>query len=347
MSRDKDRILEQALKHELRSDAGPMTGDCLDAETLAAWEDGGLDAKAMEAAELHASTCVRCQALLGTMARGVPVVPAEEPKRFRLWAWWLAPIAAATAAVTLWMVVPEQQQLATAPPAREIISEPPAKANSTPPAEGKLEAVQAAPKDRAQTPPAAPFADRDDRRERQVAPPSQSKEEAGKLAEQRVAPSASADTTTSAAAGAPAASARPALPASPAPPAANAMLQKSARLAVAPIEIASPNSTRRWRIVPAGVEFSTDQGASWIPVRANPTETLTNGVSPSGTICWLIGKDGLVLVTADGSVFAKVQLPVRVDVASINATDARSATVTTVDGRTFRTDDSGRNWRQN
>jgi photosystem II stability/assembly factor-like uncharacterized protein len=82
-------------------------------------------------------------------------------------------------------------------------------------------------------------------------------------------------------------------------------------------------------------------------VRANPTETVTHGVSPSGTICWFIGKDGLVLVTTEGTIFARVDLPVRVDVASIVATDARSATVTTVDGRTFHTDDSGRNWRQN
>jgi hypothetical protein len=323
MSRDKDRILEQALGHEMRGDAGPMTAECLDAETLAAWEDGGLDAKAMEAAELHASTCVRCQALLGMMARGAQVLPVEEPKRFRLWAWWLAPIAAATAAVTLWMVVPGQQQIATAPPARDAVVEPAPKVNSSAPAEKKpqekLEAVQVVPLDRAQAPPAEPSAEREERRERQVAAP----------------PSASADAAVGAA---------PAPPASPAP---SAMLQKSARPAFAPIEISSPNSTRRWRIVPAGVEFSTDQGASWIPVRANPTETLTNGVSPSGSICWLIGKDGLVLVTADGMVFAKVVLPVRVDVASITATDARSATVTTVDGRSFRTDDSGRNWRQN
>jgi photosystem II stability/assembly factor-like uncharacterized protein len=45
--------------------------------------------------------------------------------------------------------------------------------------------------------------------------------------------------------------------------------------------------------------------------------------------------------------FAKVDLPVRADVASISATDARSAVATTADGRTFHTDDSGRNWRQN
>ena len=36
----------------------------------------------------------------------------------------------------------------------------------------------------------------------------------------------------------------------------------------------------------------------------------------------------------------------RVDLTAITATDARSATVTTADGRRFRTDDSGRTWRQ-
>jgi hypothetical protein len=343
MSGDRDRILEQALKHELRGTAGPITADCLDAETVAAWEDGGLDAKAMQAAEIHASTCARCQALVGTMARSLPVAaPVEDRKPFRLWAWWLAPIAAATAAVTLWMVVPDQQRLATAPPASDTVLTPSAKVDAAPPAEAKkqaqLDANQAAPGDRApaQAPTPAPFALRDDRQEPQAAAPTErNKEEAGKLAaEQRVSPAASADAD--------------AAPTPAAAPAQNATLQKSAaRLAFNPIEIVSPNSTRRWRIVPGGIEFSTDQGASWIPVRSNATETLTHGVSPSGTICWFIGKDGVVLVTADGSIFAKVDLPVRVDVASINATDARSATVTTADGRTFRTDDSGRTWRQN
>ena len=41
---------------------------CLDAETLGAWTDGGLDPAAMAAAEAHVSNCARCQALVGTMA---------------------------------------------------------------------------------------------------------------------------------------------------------------------------------------------------------------------------------------------------------------------------------------
>ena len=67
MSRDRDRILEQALKHELRAAGTPPAGACLDAETLGAWTDGGLDPAAMAAVEAHVSTCARCQALVGTM----------------------------------------------------------------------------------------------------------------------------------------------------------------------------------------------------------------------------------------------------------------------------------------
>ena len=43
--------------------------DCLDAETVAAWMDGGLDAAGVAAAEAHASTCERCQALLATVVK--------------------------------------------------------------------------------------------------------------------------------------------------------------------------------------------------------------------------------------------------------------------------------------
>ena len=121
MSRDRDRILEQALKHELRAAGTPPAGACLDAETLGAWTDGGLDPAAMAAIEAHISNCARCQALVGAMV-------AQHPRHLRhprhrrhprhpvLVEWWLAPLAAGVTAVTLWMVVPEQQKLATAPP---------------------------------------------------------------------------------------------------------------------------------------------------------------------------------------------------------------------------------------
>ena len=82
MSRDRDRILEQALKHELRAAGTPPADACLDAETLGAWTDGGLDPAAMAAAEAHVSNCARCQALVGAMTqeRAGTAAPAPAPE---------------------------------------------------------------------------------------------------------------------------------------------------------------------------------------------------------------------------------------------------------------------------
>ena len=104
---DRDRGLDQALKAVLgRAHDAPITPACLDAETLAAWMDGGLDAQSVAMAEAHAANCARCQALIGTLARATPEVAASGASPVRLWRWWLAPLAAGAAAVTLWMVVP-------------------------------------------------------------------------------------------------------------------------------------------------------------------------------------------------------------------------------------------------
>jgi hypothetical protein len=387
MSHDRDRILEQALKHELRA-APPAAeeaalrsfseGGCLDAETLAAWEDGGLDAVAMEAAEVHLSTCARCQALAGTMARAVPVtVPVKSDEPFRLWKWWLAPIAAATAAVTIWMVVPAEREAALAPPAAPARDA--AVAQSEPRATGIPEPVASAP---AQSPaavekqkdqladrlqpradaPAAPqppidvtlgrvqqradatAPESEDRRKRQES--LEAKKE-GADASKLMRENAVAAAEATAAGGAPAApaTAPTAAPAPAAPPVA--ALQKSARFASVPVEIVSPDPMSRWRSVTTGVERSEDGGRTWIPVRPPAAEIVTGGTSPSRNIVWLVGRAGLVLVSVDGFTFARVDLPERADIASITATDARSATVTTTDGRAFRTDDSGRTWRRN
>jgi hypothetical protein len=347
---DRDRILEQALKAALRAEDLPRTPQCLDAETLAAWEDGGLDAAAVEDAEVHVSTCARCQSMVGALDKGTPAtVPVAESKNLFSWHWWFAPLAAGAAAMTLWMVVPEeQQQLAMAPPsvvapARDGDVPQQAKEADTASQRAAENAVPAAKaqdalEDRVAALPAAGA--RADRRERAAAP-AENKEETGKLlAEQPAAMAAAADA---------AAPARPAATEPFAPPAAPAVgsVQKNARASVTPVEIISNDGLRRWRAVPTGIEYSTDRGVTWVPVRAIGTETITGGVAVSGSICWLIGKAGAVLVTVDGMTFAKVDLPVRADVASISATDARSAVATTVDGRTFRTDDSGRNWHQN
>lgn len=313
MSRDRDRKLELALKHELRAAGTPAREACLEAETLGAWTDGGLEAAQMEAVELHVSTCARCQAIVGATARSAPVIsPIVNQRTFRFPRWVLAPLAAA-AAVTLWMIVPQEtMQAPPAPvtataPAQDAVTQPQEKASAVP----------------LETPPAARASDNalaDAKRERGNAAP------------------ALAETASVGAVGA-AASA-------PAPPAAPAALQKSAR-ALAPVEIVSPDPRRRWRVMAGSIERSEDSGASWIPIHLLIDEVITGGTAPTRSICWLIGSRGLVLLTADGVGFARVPIPERVDLTAITATDARSATVTTADGRQFQTGDSGRNWRQN
>ena len=363
---DRDHILDQALKHQLAGEPTPPTPECLDAEMLAAWEEGGLDPAARESAEVHVSSCTRCQSMLAVVARGTPRIAAVERQGFRWWSWWLAPVAAATAAVALWIVVPEQQKLATTPPqavAGRDASAPPQKPDvtSSQPAKTQETAAESvdALKDRVAQAPVAPFAEREDRREQarsaNQAATASNKEETGKLAgtEKPAEGAVSADATAASAAAVQERAAAPlataAAPPAAAPPAAPALgaLQKSARAVSGPVEIASPDSVRRWRVIATGVEYSVDRGVSWVPVRAVGTEVLTGGIAPAGSVCWLIGRAGVVLVTVDGMTFAKVDLPARIDVVSITASDARSATVTVADGRTFHTADSGRNWRQN
>jgi len=69
--------------------------------------DGGLTAPERARAQAHVADCLRCQAMVGAMARiteAVPPVKAES--RLRLWLTWLAPFAAAAAAVIIWVAIP-------------------------------------------------------------------------------------------------------------------------------------------------------------------------------------------------------------------------------------------------
>jgi hypothetical protein len=343
VSRDRDRKLDQALKQQMRAAALPGGDSHVDAETIAAWSDGGLDPVSMLSVEEHLSSCTRCQAIAGAMARSAPVTSAVVERRgFNYW--FFAPLAAGIAAVGLWAIVPSPQQreaaieqakpVAVAPVAPAAPEPPPAQATAAPLPSADAARVAPAPQ------PRAPLAAAG-RREQAADQLARSDAKLADKEEAQTGGTASGTASRAAAANAIAAAA-PAAPAVEEP-----VLQKAMRPAPVPLEIISPDQNHRWRVVQTGLELSLDRGKTWSPVRAAREEIITGGTAVSGTILWLIGKDGLVLVTVDGVTFATVRLPVRVDVTSITATDARSATVTTADGRTFRTDDSGRNWKQN
>ena len=337
MSRDRDPQLEQALKHQLRAAGTPDRDSCVDPETLAAWADGGLDAAQMSAVELHVSSCARCQAIAAVAARSAPVVaPAVNEGWFRFPRWAIAPLAAA-AALVIWMVVPQDTMQAPPAPAPASID-----ANKEQETAGRDASIAPQAKEippPTATAPAEPVPEL--RRERAADSPQKFEDRQQRVDERGAALGA-------AAARAPAAPVAPVAPAAPAAPAvADAMLQKSARLTTAPVVIVSPDPASRWRIVNGAIERSEDSGASWVPIRAPGGEVVTAGASPARSVCWLIGPNGLVMVTADGMAFARVPLPERIDLTGVSATDARNATVTTSDGRRFSTNDSGRSWKQN
>jgi hypothetical protein len=322
--------------------------DHLDAETVAAWMDGGLDNAALAAAEAHASNCERCRALLATVAKTVPEEPAVVSGFSRM-RWWLAPIAATAAAVTLWMIVPREQlqQVATAPPAPEAVA-PAAGARARQDAAKVIEATPpkpAAAKEQV-------FDESKRKAEQQTAtqgklgaaantPPQIGAENRANKLEERVARLEAEPARAPAAA--PAAPPAAARDAAAAPEEAFAQLRKQAGPA---LEFVSPNPNYRWRAMPNGIERSEDGGRVWLPVRLAQGEVITAGASPSPLVLWLVGRNGLVLLATDGTNFTQLPFPARVDLVRVAASEARIAVITTADGRVFRTDDAGRSWRQ-
>jgi photosystem II stability/assembly factor-like uncharacterized protein len=60
----------------------------------------------------------------------------------------------------------------------------------------------------------------------------------------------------------------------------------------------------------------------------------------------VVGRNGVVLLSADGRSWRRVAFPEAVDLSTVTAIDVRTASVTTTDGRTFNTADTGLTWVQ-
>jgi hypothetical protein len=377
-----DRILRRlapaALDHALRgagdADEAPTSEDCLDAETVAVMADGGLLPHEKTAAEQHASTCARCQAVIAAVIRTTP-----EPPPQRAW-WrmpslrWVAPLAATGLAVAVWVAVgvrapnvtsqsvpvdaPEKKALQVAPPpgdARRNLQEE----RQAKPALGDIR--EAAPKVLPQSVP--PKRDRSEA----TTPIDQL---ASAKRKDEVPLEKSAAQAPAAMPGPPAIPELPAVtPTVPAtaPPTAGAIAGAGRGAAgnavrtgafadrasaAAPVEsvtvsiadIASPNPRSRWRILGASVQRSIDEGATWTTQVDLKTVRLMAGSAPEPDVCWVVGDNGMVLVTVNGLSWQYITAPVQTGLVSVKATSADVATVTTSDGRTFATTDRGRTW---
>ena len=112
-----------------------------------------------------------------------------------------------------------------------------------------------------------------------------------------------------------------------------------------PRDVVSPDGSVMWRIAPGGrVLRSTDRGTTWQPQSTGVSEELLAGSASSATVCWIVGRGATVIVTTDGARWTPHPFSERVDLVAVEAADARSATVTTRDGRRFFTLNGGATW---
>jgi hypothetical protein len=352
---DRDATLDRLLAGRATRSQGNSTDACLDADTLAAWADGALEAGALATAEAHAADCARCQAMLAAMARTTPLAPAQAvapwwKPAFR----WLVPLTAAAAAVLVWTIVPSRDGRITVHQVSESADSTPPPSVATTPSSGEPAAVAVGPPTSAVTPTP--------RRETQKL--AEAKEADADLS-RRSAESAKADSATAESAKAendkksPAADARALADASTRTDRARTAAENAAAAPAAPAQpmartfsfgapetiIVSSNPASRWRILQGGqVQRSADGGATWQTQTTGVSDTLSGGSSPSPSVCWLVGPRGIVLRTTDGRSWTRIPFPEAVPLTSIRATDDQTATVTTADGRQFVTEDGGRTW---
>ena len=310
-SRERDQSVERLLRQSLKTPRqGGVTDSCLDAETVAAWTDGGLSGAALEMAQSHVADCARCQSLVGAMAQtSAAVSPPETERATRRWLGWLVPLTAAAAAIALWVAVP-REATAPLPPAAEV-QKPAANPTAQEPAllDKQLEAPLEKKEERA--PQAAA------KNERPAAAPELRKD-TGRL---------EADSLQQQAVSAPAA----APPAAPAAEAARAPASAQASAGLA----RSANA------------FAQMCAPGWSAVPTDIAAQLTAGAAPSTSVCWLVGRGGVVIVSIDeGRNWRRMAFPEITDLSGVQATDARTASVSTADGRTFSTSDGGVTWNR-
>jgi hypothetical protein len=351
-----EQSVHRLLTRALREEDAPYAGDCLDSETVAAWMDGALAADVRAAAESHAAGCARCQAVLSAMVRTAPPVARRSWWPSSLTLKWLVPAAAAATAAALWIAVvpPATRPDATVPSSEidRVASTAPSLTPPPPPAEPPAQTTPPA-RDRAASAPA--LARRQDkeldtraipkiqapamleaRRERSETAKSKEAFAADEAKQEKARP------TPAAAAPLVDAAAAPRVPGSPALGGAQGFRTGLTLL----VEIVSPDPAFRWRTGAGGVVYRTaDDGLTWTPQKIGTTTAdLTAGSSPSRDVCWLVGRGGTVLLSADGTTWQLRPFLEKVDLAAVSAMDAKTAMVITSDGRRFSTTDGGATW---
>ena len=326
-----DEVMDRLLERASRPPGDTRPEGCLDAEVLAAWSEGSLTPVERAVAEAHAADCDRCLAVLAALAKTAPPAHTAAESWFSLR--WMLPLGAAAAVVLAVVLVQDSPEVPPPAPA-PVAPAPTATPVAPPPSPASVgardqftKAAPASPERKTkQTPAATP-----DARERAA------RREGEAAAKQLARPQNQTIDSVLAPPAAPAAGAG----AAPAPARMLEFRQTMAALA----EIASTDPAVRWRIAGASVARSTDAGQSWVTQTTGTEAPLLAGSAPSASVCWIVGRTGTVLLTTDAATWQRLEFPdPTADLVAVTARDARSATVTTATGRTYRTDDGGRTW---
>ena len=108
--------------------------------------------------------------------------------------------------------------------------------------------------------------------------------------------------------------------------------------------ILTPDPKIFWLIAPGAIERSEDGGASWKTEYLNVRAPILAGAAPTVKICWLVGANGTILRTTNGTHWKAIRPPVETDFVRVEAVDASTASVIAMDGRKFSTSDGGKSW---
>lgn len=360
-----DRLLRASLGRGAGSDfqrtsaPGDIAAGCVDAETLAAWADGGLSPRELASVETHLAGCSRCQAILATIPPPAVEVPSPQVAWWRR-GWtigWLVPLTAGAAAIAIWTAVPnDNARVPTSSAVVERQPEPPASPNAlerqaaasqndaarlkeTPRRAADAPRADAAPPAVQDGKPAAPAQSRLPQKDKRERDESLAKQSPGR-------PQSTADRLDTFASASPAAAVGPASPNAEREPSGAGLNEARSRRGDAPTaETRSPDAAVRWRYGAAGsLQQSTDGGATWQSAISGVTADLLAASAPSPAVCWVVGRAGTVLLTVDGRSWQRQPFNEPVDLVAVQASDARTATVTAADRRRFRSTDGGRTW---
>lgn len=333
----RDRELETLLGRGLRQTTA--SEPCPEPEILAAFVERNLSKPEAHRLEHHLAACGRCQAQMVVMVRSFE--PAEPSPKVAGDQWllnwrWLAPLAAAAMVVlAVWVVDPEPVRESSKPrnsltPTVAPVPGPgtgtPAVPVPSPPDPGRLRPGYPTP---LATSPESPG--------REAVATEESRTAAGRPEANRAAEAAPS-------AAAALASRRSGVVGGIAGGVAGGVLADQVGL---DFTIRTPNPSVQWRIRrPAIIKRSTDGGASWdVQVAEAPSELLA-GSAVSDVVCWVVGRGGVVMRTADGMRWERVTTPTATDLVAVVASDATSTIVTTATGERYQTNDGGRTWTE-